>query len=207
VATAQTRVRRGKRRPVAGREEILAAARAIGVREGWKAVTIRSVAQKLGYTSPLLYEHFRDKQDLLTEIAVDALGQLETKLTEILPSDRTAAIVSMVERYWTFMLEHSQLYRLVNGMDGVPIDKTQVSQSAQSLCRVVAEAVRPMLGKNASEADRRIRADELWALLHGMAALYMDRVAPFDQARVTNAVMRMIHGARTRPGVDRRRGT
>ena len=207
MATAQTRMRRGKRRPVAGREEILATARAIGVREGWKAVTIRSVAQKLGYTSPLLYEHFRDKQDLLTEIAVDALGQLETKLTEILPSDRTAAIVSMVERYWTFMLEHSQLYRLVNGMDGVPIDKTQVSQSAQSLCRVVAEAVRPMLGKNASEADRRIRADELWALLHGMAALYMDRVAPFDQARVTNAVMRMIHGARTRPGVDRRRGT
>jgi len=206
VATAQTRVRRGKRRPVAGREEILATARAIGVREGWKAVTIRSVAQKLGYTSPLLYEHFRDKQDLLTEIAVDALGQLETKLTEKLPSDRTAAIVSMVERYWTFMLEHSQLYRLVNGMDGVPIDKTQVSRSAQSLCRVVAEAVRPMLGKNASEADRRILADELWALLHGMAALYMDRVAPFDQARVTNAVMRMIHGARTRPGADRRRG-
>ena len=104
------------------------------------------------------------------------------------------------------MLEHSQLYRLVNGMDGVPIDKTQVSRSAQSLCRVVAEAVRPVLGKNASEADRRILADELWALLHGMAALYMDRVAPFDQARVTNAVMRMIHGARTRPGADRHRG-
>ncbi len=69
------------------------------------------------------------------------------------------------------MLEHTQLYRLVNGMDGVAIDTSVVSRSAQSLCKVVAEAVRPMLGKNAGEDDGQILADELWALLHGMSAL------------------------------------
>jgi AcrR family transcriptional regulator len=196
VTATKTRKRRGKKRPVAGREEILDAARAIGVREGWKAATIRSVAQELGYTSPLLYEHFRDKEDLLTQIAVDALGQLEAQLTVDLPSDRRAAVARMVERYWTFMLEHTHLYRLVNGMDGVPVDKTVVGRSAQSLCKVVAEAVRPLLGESASEAQGQILADELWALLHGMAALYMDRVAPFDLARVANAVMTLIHGAR-----------
>jgi AcrR family transcriptional regulator len=183
---------------MAGREEILSAARAIGVPEGWKAVTIRSVAQKLGYASPLLYEHFRDKEDLLTQIAVEALGQLEARLTQKLPSDRRAAVVGMAEQYWTFMLENTQLYRLMNGMDGVPIDKTVVGQSAQSLCKVVAKAVRPLLRENAGEADAQILADELWALLHGMSSLYMDRVAPFDLARVTNAVMTLIQGARTR---------
>ena len=204
MEATKTRMSRGKRRPVAGREEILSEARAIGVREGWKAVTIRSVAQKLGYASPLLYEHFRDKEDLLTQIAVDALGQLEARLTDKLPSDHRAAVVNMVERYWTFMLEHAQLYRLVNGMDGVPIDKTVVGQSAQSLCKVVANAVRPLLGKNAGEADGQILADELWALLHGMSALYMDRVAPFDLARVTSAVMTLIQGARVRQGAGPR---
>jgi AcrR family transcriptional regulator len=54
-----SRPARGKPRPVAGRTDILAAARSIGLRMGWKAVTIRAVAQQLGYTSPLLYEHFR----------------------------------------------------------------------------------------------------------------------------------------------------
>ena len=194
MVCVKTRMSRGKRRPVAGREEILAAARSIGIRQGWKAVTIRSVAERLGYTSPLLYEHFRDKEDLLTQIAVVAQGQLETRLTEKLPSDHRAAVVSMVERYWTFMLEHTQLYRLMNGMDGAPIDKKVVGRSAQSLCNIVAEAVQPMLGKNTNEADRKILADELWALLHGMAALYMDRVAPFNLERVTSAVMRMIRG-------------
>ena len=196
MVSVKTRMSRGKMRPVAGREEILAAATSIGIRQGWKAVTIRSVAQKLGYTSPLLYEHFKDKEGLLTQIALDALGQLEARLTEKLPSDRRAAAVSMAERYWAFVLDHTQLYRLMNGMDGVPIDKKEVGRSAQSLCKVVADAVQPMLGKNANEADAKILADELWALLHGMAALYMDRVAPFDAERVTSAVMRMIHGAR-----------
>jgi hypothetical protein len=33
-----------------------------------------------------------------------------------------------------------------------------------------------------------------------MSALYMDRVAPFDLARVTNAVLTLIQGARARQG-------
>jgi hypothetical protein len=53
-------------------------------------------------------------------------------------------------------------------MDGVPIDKTVVGRSAQSLCKAVAMAVRPVLGENAGEADGQVRADELWALLHGI---------------------------------------
>ena len=189
---------RGRRRPIAGREQILSTARAIGARDGWKSVTIRSVAHELDYASPLLYEHFQDKEDLLTQIAVGGLAQLEALLKAKLPTDHQRAVAQMVGRYWNFMLEHTQLYRLMNGMDGVPIDKAAVGRSAQSLCKLVAEAVRPLLGENASPAETRLLADELWALLHGMAALYMDRVAPFDLPKVRNAAMRLIHGAHAR---------
>lgn len=65
LAEVKTRRGRGALRPVAGRDEILSAARSIGVREGWKVVTIRPVAGILGYTAPLLYEHFGDKQEIL----------------------------------------------------------------------------------------------------------------------------------------------
>jgi AcrR family transcriptional regulator len=193
---------RGRRRPVAGRERILAAARAIGVRRGWSAVTIRSVAHELGYTSPLLYEHFRDKEDLLTQIAVEAIALFEKRLTEKLPEDSHAALLTMVEWYWTFMLRHTQLYRLANGMDGVPIDKKAVGRSAQSLCKAMGDRVRPLLEENATEPDSETLVDELWALLHGMAALYMDRFAPFDLTKVTNAVIKLISGARRIPAVS-----
>jgi AcrR family transcriptional regulator len=186
---------RGRKRTVAGREEIISAARAIGVRKGWGAVTIRSVAQKLGYTSPLLYEHFRDKQDLLTQIAVEAIVMFEKELTADLPPDHVAALARMAERYWSFTQEHKQLYRLANGMDGVPIDRNVVGRAAQSLCTVIADRVRPLMGDNATQAEARMLADELWALLHGMASLYQDRFAPFDLARITNASMKLIRGS------------
>jgi AcrR family transcriptional regulator len=195
ITERKIRMSRGRKRPVASREEILSAARAIGEREGWTAVTIRSVARELGYTSPLLYEHFRNKEDLLTQIAVEVIALLEKELTKKLPADSRAAFLSMAERYWKFMLEHKQLYRLMNGMDGVPIDNDMVGRSAQSLCKVIASVVRPLAGKNATEADTRMLADELWALLHGMAALYLDRSAPFDLARVVNCAMRLVSGA------------
>jgi AcrR family transcriptional regulator len=181
---------------VAGRQEILSAARAIGVRKGWGAVTIRSVAQRLGYTSPLLYEHFRDKQDLLTQLAVEAMAMFEKELTAGLPADHSDAATKMAERYWTFMLEHKQLYRLANGMDGVPIDRDVVASSAQSLCTFIVGIVRPLMADKATQAEAQMLADELWALLHGMASLYLDRFAPFDVARVTNAAMTLIRGAR-----------
>src|SRR5215469_6491375 len=193
----KTRMNRGRKRPVAGREEIFSAARAIGVRNGWGAVTIRSVAQKLGYTSPLLYEHFRDKQDLLTQIAMEAIAMLEKELTADLPADHSAAATKMTERYWTFMLEHKQLYRLANGMDGVPIDRNVVASSALSLCTVIVGIVQPLMADNATQAEAQMLADELWALLHGMASLHLDRFAPFDLARITTAAMTLIRGART----------
>jgi AcrR family transcriptional regulator len=201
--TRKTRMNRGRKRPVAGRQEILSAARAIGVRNGWEAVTIRSVAQRLGYTSPLLYEHFRDKQDLLTQLAVEAIAMFQKELKADLPAEPVAAFSKMAERYWTFVLEHKQLYRLMNGMDGVPIDNKAIGKSAESLCRIVADAVLPLLGDKlgdeAHQAEARMLADELWALLHGMASLYLDRSAPFDLARVTNAATRLVHGARIGP--------
>jgi AcrR family transcriptional regulator len=181
---------------VAGKEEIILAARTIGVQSGWEAVTIRSVAKKLGYTSPLLYEHFRDKQDLLTQIAVEAIALFERELKANLPAEKVDAALRLVEQYWMFMLEHRQLYRLMNGMDGVPIDRRVVSKSAQPLCTLIADVVRPLMGDRATQADAQMLADELWALLHGMASLYLDRSVPFDLTRVSNATMKLVQGAR-----------
>ena len=194
---------RGRKRPVAGREQILSAAQTIGERQGWSAVTIRSVAQALGYASPLLYEHFRDKEELLTQIAVQAIAKLEMQLTQDLPADPQVAALLMVERYWNFMLEHTQLYRLINGMDGVPMNRDAVNRSAQNLCHMIADAVQPLICREAASADAQRLADELWALLHGMAVLYLDRAAPFDLARVTSAAIRMIEGARVARSFER----
>ena len=51
--------------------------------------------------------------------------------------------------------------------------------------RLLETGVRPLLAVNATEPETVV--DELSALLHGIAALYLDRFAPFDLTKVANA--------------------
>src|SRR5215831_743579 len=204
-ASVKTRKSRGAIRPVAGRPEILAATRSIGIRMGWKAVTIRAVAQQLGYTSPLLYEHFRDKQELLTELAIEGQFALAKELLRDLPADPDAALLSMVERYWSFMLENTQLYRLMNGMDGVLIDRDKVTAVAQRSFEAATAIVQPwLMTACGSDSAAGPLFEDLWAVLHGMAALRLDRAVPFDIGRARDCVSKLLAGTKKQA---RRTGT
>lgn len=199
VTEGKTRRRRGVPRPVAGREQILAAARSIGVRKSWKAVTIRAVARRLGYTSPLLYEHFRDKEDILTQLAIEGHLCLAKELAKELPNAPDVAVLLVVERYWSFMLKNKQIYRLMNGMDGVPIDRRKVGSIAQGSFEAAKAVVRAWLIKENGEGEAvDVLMDELWAVLHGMAALYLDRSAAFDLGRAQDCVAKLLFGTRVR---------
>jgi len=193
----KTRKSRGAIRPVAGRPEILAAARSIGIRMGWKAVTIRAVAQHLGYTSPLLYEHFRDKQEILTELAIESQVVLAKELLRDRPADPYRALLSMVERYWSFMLENKQLYRLMNGMDGVLIDRDRVTAVALRSFEAATATVQAwLITACGSDSGAELLLEDLWAVLHGMAILHLDRSAPFDVSRAKDCVSKLLLGAK-----------
>lgn len=184
-------------RPVAGRPEILAASRSIGIRMGWKAVTIRAVAQQLGYTSPLLYEHFQDKQEILTELAIEGQVALAREMLRDLPADPYPALLSMVERYWSFMVENTQLYRLMNGMDGVLIDRDRVTAAAQESFEAATAVLQAWLTAACGDASgAEVLFEDLWAVLHGMAVLQLDRSAPFDVLRAKDCVSKLLIGTK-----------
>jgi AcrR family transcriptional regulator len=162
---------------------------------GWKAV--RAVAQRLHYTSPLLYEHFQDKQEILTELAIESQAVLAREMLRDLPADPFRALLSMVERYWTFMLQNKQLYRLMNGMDGVVIDRNKVTKVAQHSFEAATAIVRTWLTTECrSSAGVEHLFEDLWALLHAMAALYLDRSTPFDVERAKDCVSKLLIGTR-----------
>ena len=103
----------------------------------------------------------------------------------------------MVERYWSFMLENKQLYRLMNGMDGVPIDRDKVTTVAEHNFETATTMVRAWLISSCGDPSRaELLFNDLWAVLHGMAALYLDRSAPFDLARAQNCVGRLLTGTK-----------
>jgi len=58
------------------RQEIIDAAREIFVAEGYDHLSMRRVAEKIGYSPTAIYLHFRDKTELLREVCEEAFIKL-----------------------------------------------------------------------------------------------------------------------------------
>jgi AcrR family transcriptional regulator len=58
------------------RGEILAAASRLFADRGYEAVTLREIAQEIGYTHAVIYQHFPDKWHILAELSRETIGLL-----------------------------------------------------------------------------------------------------------------------------------
>lgn len=67
----------------ATRDQIMATARDLFMRLGFRAVSTRQVAVACGLTQPALYHHFRNKEDLFSAVLRSELDRLNRELTQI----------------------------------------------------------------------------------------------------------------------------
>jgi hypothetical protein len=87
----------------------------------------------------------------------------------------------------------------MNGMDGVTIDREKVGSIARGGFGAAKAAVQAwFVAEGALTADVDAMLDDLWAVLHGMATLYLDRSAVFDLERAQRCVVTLLIGTRTR---------
>ena len=72
------------------RDEILDATTELLLETGHaKAVSIRSVAQRVGVTPPSIYLHFADKDALLDAVCARYFEKLDEEMQRVRPSDQT----------------------------------------------------------------------------------------------------------------------
>jgi AcrR family transcriptional regulator len=79
------------RPPVTSRAQILAAARLMIERDGWRALTIRRLATEVGVSATTLYHHVRDREDVLIQLLNDYADQIPHPE---LPDDQGERIVA-----------------------------------------------------------------------------------------------------------------
>src|SRR5580704_18911858 len=95
MAQPGTRERRAAER----RQQILDAARAVAEAEGWAAVTSRRLADAIGYTQPVLYQHFPGgKTEIMRTVALAGFAELAAATREALGRNTGAqAIVAVAD--------------------------------------------------------------------------------------------------------------
>lgn len=97
------------------RRSIMDAALNIAISDGWNAVTIRKIANVIEYTPPIVYEYFKNKEDLLNKLVVLGHQILEkSNISSIrMESDPRKILMAISENFWDFAFNHKELYQLM----------------------------------------------------------------------------------------------
>ncbi len=107
-------------RPSPTPELIREAALELASELGWNKLTVRALADKLGYTPPILYQHFENKDHLLQAIMEEGFATLIGSMqhaAQQAPSPQ-AALVAVARARFRFAERQSTLHSLMFGSGG-----------------------------------------------------------------------------------------
>jgi AcrR family transcriptional regulator len=159
------------------RSSILDAAREIARAEGWRAVTVRKIAERIEYSPPVLYEYFDSKDDILLELVrLGYARQLEAveAAREASLGEPEEALLAMVRAWCDFAFRSPDLYQVMYGLGGVSFPVTELQKEGEKIGEVIAEVIEEILRKNGKKVEGVWERVTLgWGTLHGLVSLAM----------------------------------
>ena len=151
------------------------AAREMFVAEGYASVSMRKIAEKIGYSPTTIYLYFKDKSDLLHQICEQTFARLarNIKAIERLSDNPLEKLRSGMREYVYFGLKHPSQYEIVF-ITPLPknieteFNETNGKIAFDTLRDVVAECISANLLKN---SDVELISQTLWAGIHGITSI------------------------------------
>src|SRR5690242_20670869 len=175
----------GLRRPRAARgsgdllrHEILDAATELLLESGQaRAVSIRSVAQRVGVTPPSIYLHFADKDAMLDAVCARYFEKLDEEMQHVAADQPSTIDVLRAQglAYVRFALKTPELYRIATMAESRPGSDVDVALNSSAFVHMRASVESLMAEGIYPPGDPVDKALELWTAAHGVAALLISR--------------------------------
>ncbi len=170
--------RRRERERADARAAILAAARELAREDGWDAVTMRRLAERIEYSTNFAYRYFTGREEILLALVRDGFTRLHAAMVAAAgrhaPDAEGAAeggAAGAVRRaghaYLDFALAESDLYQVMYGLGGVHVPTADTFTEGQALGDLLTGL---LSGAGDSEAEPHVL--RLWATAHGLLALH-----------------------------------
>ncbi len=171
------------------RAKILREAIGIVHREGPRHVTMRSLAEKLGYSPATIYAHFENKQDLLSQIAMYGFRALYARVSPSIEiEDPREAVAALTRAYIDFAVEHRQLYRLM--FQDIQISFAELGPEDQHWVHRSWEVLRDAYARGIQRGVFHAGDPETslgWAATHGFVQLVSSGRLPLGAKRELEA--------------------
>ena len=129
----------------ARRTQLLTAARAAFVDQGYHAAAMDDIAERAGVSKPVLYQHFPSKLELYLALLGESAAEMVRLVREALraSSDNHERVDNAVAAYFSFVADNDQAYRLIFESDVLsdPLIAHRIEQFNSSLASSIARVV------------------------------------------------------------------
>ncbi len=165
-------VQERKERERASRERlIVATARELAEQQGWDAVTTRRLAERIEYSQPVLYSHFRGKREIIGAVALEGAAEMAAALRAAASGadGRRARVAALAHAYLEFAERNPAVYDALFQLDG---GLAFAQEDTPEPLKDAFAALLETLGEVAGEGVHPALFTELfWSALHGLATL------------------------------------
>ncbi|MEU6735916.1 TetR/AcrR family transcriptional regulator [Streptomyces physcomitrii] len=165
-------VKERKERERAERERlIVATARELAEQQGWGAVTTRLLAERIEYSQPVLYSHFRGKREIIGAVALEGAVELAAAVRAATsaadgPRERVAALA---RTYLDFAERNPAVYDALFQLDGgLAYAREDTPEPLKDAFAALLECLTGVAGKGVHPG---MFTEVFWAALHGLATL------------------------------------
>lgn len=171
------------------RKKILKAARKLARENGWLSVTTRSLAEKVEYSTTVLYEHFGNKEQLMLILRSEGFERLqqwvEKALDPSLTPKKQLIVAGMAS--WQFAREKPEYYQVMFNLAGVNCNVPAEDKAMQKAAGVVYRIL-----DQAGVGQTQSFFMNWWAVVHGFIALQVNGQMPFPEKEMERMLLEAL---------------
>lgn len=195
------------------RKAIMTAATELIVARGVDAFSLRETARRSGYAPSALYNHFRNKDELIAAVAMAAVQGLGEHLSRADEGPPLARLASLARHYVAFADDNPQAYRLIfDSLSNPPKTWDEYVGVAYPFTLIVGACAQAMeCGDMRTDTSPSVAAYGLWSLVDGHVHLRQKHLAfieaDFDAmfAHALSAYLRGLSTETARPDSPKER--
>jgi AcrR family transcriptional regulator len=156
------------------RSSILSTAWRLVKEDGWESLSIRKIADAIEYSSPVIYDHFHNKEAILMEFAKEGFQLLSKKIRQakVKYNDPAEQLKNMANAYWNFAFKNKEYYQLMYGlgMAGCEIEKCFPERA--DFRNLVMEPITAIIQKSKyPKVNPCLKYYTFWSILHGLISI------------------------------------
>jgi AcrR family transcriptional regulator len=166
------------------RVNILDAAYDIVKDEGWQALSMRKIADKIEYTAPIIYEYYANKEAILLELTKKGYLMLSERMKTAAAkhADAEGQIEAMWLAYWNFAFEQKEYYQLMFGVEVNCCLMDELLPPGSTPYDIAVEPILKLMGIDDPEDERVCtKYYTYWSIIHGLVSINIVRKGTTDE--------------------------